>query len=442
MELAGVTSHHTDMNKNYYPQHWPWILSAYLGEGLPYAIVNTLMVALLADMGMSNGSVAAITGMLSIPWSLKFLWSPLVDSISTKRRWMMLMEAGLAIVFLATSLSLSSGIWQYAVTIFAATAAILSATYDISCDGFYMKALSQDAQSFFVGIRNMAYRMGWLLATGALVWVTGRFEMSGFSTTTSWQLTFGIIASLFFLLYIGYQFMLPKVETENKGVVKTGIMGDVDAIKSSYIKSIVTFFTNRSFKDLVFLLLFIFTYRLGEAFLSKVTLLFLKDSVENGGIGLNNEQYGLLYGTLGMLSLTIGGILGGICISRYSLRRCIIPMALALNIPDLLYVYLSIIQPNDMTVIGTCISVEQFGYGFGFTAYTVYLLQCAKGEYETVHYAFLTALMAIGMALPTIISGYWQQDIGYTEFFIRACWLTLPGMAMSIWYVLKHENKK
>ena len=292
---------------------------------------------------MSNGSVAAITGMLSIPWSLKFLWSPLVDSISTKRRWMMLMEAGLAIVFLATSLSLSSGIWQYAVTIFAATAAILSATYDISCDGFYMKALSQDAQSFFVGIRNMAYRMGWLLATGALVWVTGRFEMSGFSTTTSWQLTFGIIASLFFLLYIGYQFMLPKVETENKGVVKTGIMGDVDAIKSSYIKSIVTFFTNRSFKDLVFLLLFIFTYRLGEAFLSKVTLLFLKDSVENGGIGLNNEQYGLLYGTLGMLSLTIGGILGGICISRYSLRRCIIPMALALNIPDLLYVYLSII---------------------------------------------------------------------------------------------------
>ena len=152
--------------------------------------------------------------------------------------------------------------------------------------------------------------------------------------------------------------MLPKVETENKGVVKTGIMGDVDAIKSSYIKSIVTFFTNRSFKDLVFLLLFIFTYRLGEAFLSKVTLLFLKDSVENGGIGLNNEQYGLLYGTLGMLSLTIGGILGGICISRYSLRRCIIPMALALNIPDLLYVYLSIIQPKDMTVIGTCISVE------------------------------------------------------------------------------------
>ena len=105
-------------------------------------------------------------------------------------------------------------------------------------------------------------------------------------------------------------------------------------------------------------------------------------------------------------------------------------------------VYLSIIQPNDMTVIGTCISVEQFCYGFGFTAYTVYLLQCAKGEYETVHYAFLTALMAIGMALPTIISGYWQQDIGYPEFFIRACWLTLPGMAMSIWYVLKHENKK
>lgn len=429
----------TTASKNYYPQHWPWVLSSYLGEGLPYAIVNTLMVALLADMGMSNGSVAAITGLLSLPWSMKFLWSPLVESVSTKRRWMMVMEAGLALVFLGTSLTLSTSVWQYAVTFFAASAALLSATYDISCDGYYMKALTADEQSFFVGIRNMAYRMGWLLATGILVWLTGRFQDSGFSTTFAWQLTFAIIAALFLLLYIGYHFMLPKVETEKQADIKAGLTTNMkasaNAIGSTYVRSIVTFFTSRSVKDLVFLLLFIFTYRLGEAFLSKVSLLFLKDTTANGGIGLNNEQYGFLYGTMGMLALTIGGILGGICISRYSLRRCIIPMALALNLPDLLYVYLSIAQPTDMTVIGTCVSIEQFGYGFGFTAYTVYLLQCAKGEYATVHYAFLTALMAIGMALPTIISGYWQQDIGYTQFFIRACWLTVPGMLMSVWYV-------
>lgn len=426
------------MNKNYYPKHWPWILSAYLGEGLPYAIVNTLMVALLADMGMSNGSVAAITGMLSIPWSLKFLWSPLVDSVSTKRRWMMLMEAGLALVFLATSLSLSSSLWQYVVVILASSAAILSATYDISCDGFYMKALPQDAQSFFVGIRNMAYRMGWLLATGVLVWTTGRFEQSGLSIAASWQLTFCIIALIFLLLYIGFRFMLPDVEKDCAD--KTDTLETAKTIKEGYVKSIKTFFTCRSVTDLTFMLLFIFTYRLGEAFLSKVTMLFLKDSAENGGIGLNNEQYGFLYGTMGVLALTVGGILGGICISRYSLRRCIIPMALALNIPDLLYVYLSMVQPSDMLVIGSCISVEQFGYGFGFTAYTVYLLQCAKGKYETVHYAFLTALMAIGMSLPTIISGYWQQKIGYSAFFIRTCWLTIPGMAMSIWYVFRVRN--
>lgn len=421
------------MNTKYYPQHWPWVLSSYLGEGLPYAIVNTLMVALLADMGMSNASVAAITGMLSIPWSMKFLWSPLVDSVSSKRRWMMIMELGLAIVFLATSITLATSFWQYAVVIFAASAAMLSATYDISCDGFYMKALTQEAQSFFVGIRNMAYRLGWLLATGALVWATGKFQGLGYSTTVSWQITFGIIAAIFFLLYISYIFLLPKVEnTKNNNSIKIG-----------YIKSIKTFFTNRSAKDLIFLLLFIFTYRLGEAFLSKITILFLKDTTENGGIGLNNEQYGFLYGTLGVLALTFGGILGGIYISRNSLRRCIIPMVLALNIPDLLYVYMAIAQPSSMGIIGTCISIEQFGYGFGFTAYTVYLLQCAKGEYETAHYAFLTALMAIGMALPTIISGYWQQDLGYTDFFIRACWLTIPGIAMSVWYVIRSkENTK
>lgn len=421
------------MNTKYYPHHWPWVLSSYLGEGLPYAIVNTLMVALLADMGMSNASVAAITGMLSIPWSMKFLWSPLVDSVSSKRRWMMIMELGLAIVFLATSAALATSFWQYAVVIFAASAAMLSATYDISCDGFYMKALTQEAQSFFVGIRNMAYRLGWLLATGALVWATGKFQGLGYSTTVSWQITFGIIATIFFLLYISYIFLLPKVEnTKNNNSIKIG-----------YIKSIKTFFTNRSAKDLIFLLLFIFTYRLGEAFLSKITILFLKDTTENGGIGLNNEQYGFLYGTLGVLALTFGGILGGIYISRNSLRRCIIPMVLALNIPDLLYVYMAIAQPSSMGIIGTCISIEQFGYGFGFTAYTVYLLQCAKGEYETAHYAFLTALMAIGMALPTIISGYWQQDLGYTDFFIRACWLTIPGIAMSVWYVIRSkENTK
>ena len=421
------------MNTKYYPQHWPWVLSSYLGEGLPYAIVNTLMVALLADMGMSNASVAAITGMLSIPWSMKFLWSPLVDSVSSKRRWMMIMELGLAIVFLATSATLATSFWQYAVVIFVASAAMLSATYDISCDGFYMKALTQEAQSFFVGIRNMAYRLGWLLATGALVWATGKFQGLGYSTTVSWQITFGIIATIFFLLYISYIFLLPKVEnTKNNNSIKIG-----------YIKSIKTFFTNRSAKDLIFLLLFIFTYRLGEAFLSKITILFLKDTTENGGIGLNNEQYGFLYGTLGVLALTFGGILGGIYISRNSLRRCIIPMVLALNIPDLLYVYMAIAQPSSIGIIGTCISIEQFGYGFGFTAYTVYLLQCAKGEYETAHYAFLTALMAIGMALPTIISGYWQQDLGYTDFFIRACWLTIPGIAMSVWYVIRSkENTK
>ena len=427
------------MNAKYYPQHWPWILSSYLGEGLPYAIVNTLMVALLADMGMSNGSVAAITGMLSIPWSLKFIWSPLVDSVSTKRRWMMFMELGLAIVFLATSLSLSTSVWQYAAVVFAASAAMLSATYDISCDGFYMKALPQDAQSFFVGIRNMAYRLGWLLATGVLVWVTGRFQQSGFSTTTSWQLTFGIIAAIFILLFISYNFLLPKAEKKDIEIAEH-THSNASAIKTGYIESIRTFFSYRSFSDLIFLLLFIFTYRLGEAFLSKVTILFLKDTTENGGIGLNNEQYGFLYGTLGILALTVGGILGGIFISRYSLRRSIIPMVLALNVPDLLYVYLSMAQPTSMSIIGTCISIEQFGYGFGFTAYTVYLLQCAKGEYETAHYAFLTALMAIGMAIPTMISGYWQQDLGYTEFFIRACWLTLPGIAMSIWYVFRYKK--
>lgn len=431
------------MNSRYYPQHWPWILTANFGEGLPYAIVNILMVALLDDMGMSNASVAAVTALLSLPWALKAFWSPFVDNISTKRRWMIAMQIILALVFVITASSLHLSLWQEITIVCAVLAAFASATYDIACDGFYMKALPSDAQSFFVGIRSTAYRLGWLFATGGLVWFAGYLEQNqGVTNIGSWKWTFYLIAGVMLLLSLVHRYILPSVEEEDVYMTYE----EAEKAKSkinplvSYWDTVKTFFTNRSVNDLIFMLLFLFTYRLGEAFLSKVTILFLKDTSENGGLGLNNEQYGLIYGTVGILALVIGGILGGIFISRFSLRKSIILMAIALNLPDLLYVYMAVTQLDSLQLIGSFVAIEQFGYGFGFTAYTVFLLQCAKGQYETAHYAFLTALMAIGMAIPTMISGHWQENIGYTEFFIRACWLTLPGFAMSIWYVIRNRK--
>ncbi len=409
---------------------WSWVLSANFGEGLPYTIINVMLVALLADMGCSNGTSAMIPSLLALPWMWKFLWSPFVDTRSTKRRWMLAMQAAMAVIFCAIALSLDGPWWLPVVVVGSALAATASATYDVACDGYYMLALPPQQQAFFVGIRSTAYRLGMLFASGCLV------ILAKDGTAGAWQRTFLIAAALMLVLAIGHKFLLPKVNCAEAVPQESS---DENVGMWTVWRS---FFQLHRGRELVFMLCFILFYRLGEAFLSKVTILFLKDDAANGGMGLDNEQYGLLYGTFGTLALVVGGIVGGICISRWGLRRCLIPMVLSLDIPDLLYVWLADAgRDADFVQLGSCIAIEQFGYGFGFTAFTVYLLECAKGPFQTSHYAILTALMAFGLMIPSTLSGYvqdWLDD--YATYFVMACLLTLPGIALSVWYVAKRRN--
>lgn len=411
---------------------WAWVLSSNFSEGVPYTIVNTMLVALLADMGAGNGEAALIPSLLSLPWIWKFLWAPIVDSYSTKRHWMICTQCLMAIALFTICLFLHLGLGITAVVVASAVIALASATYDVACDGFYMIALPQEHQSFFVGIRSTAYRLGMLFASGFLL------ILAKDGTASDW--TNAIAVSGITLIALAAMlgcFLLPHAEDASTA-------GKASAPGSFRLMEVLrTFLQLHHGRELIVMLLFIFTYRLGEAFLSKVTMLFLKASPDAGGLGLNNEQYGYLYGTFGTLALVVGGILGGICISRWGLKRCIIHMALALNVPDLLYVFLAqtgwTSPDSHLPFIGMCISIEQFGYGFGFTAYTVYLLQCAKGPYETSHYAFLTALMAFGLLLPSAISGYVQIAMSsYTIYFSMACILTIPGFIMAL-IVRKHS---
>lgn len=424
---------------------WSWVLSANFSEGLPYTIINTMLVALLADMGCSNGTAAMIPSLLALPWMWKFVWSPFVDTRSTKRTWMLLTQLIMAIIFGCIAFSLQYSWWLPIVVIGSSLAAIASATYDISCDGYYMLALPRQEQAFFVGIRSTAYRLGMLFASGFLIILAKE------GSPDAWQRTFIISAALMLALAAIHMYLLPKVETASPKASAT------DTADKSILSVLRSFIELHKGSELAFMLCFILFYRLGEAFLSKVTILFLKDSVEHGGMGLDNEQYGYLYGTFGTLALVIGGIVGGICISRWGLRKCLIPMVLALDVPDLLYVWMAY-EPSLFSLssscsmlsdllpsggirgglLGTCISIEQFGYGFGFTAFTVYLLECAKGPFQTSHYAILTALMAFGLMIPSTLSGYVQEALqSYHLYFIIACLLTLPGIALSIWHVVK-----
>lgn len=411
---------------------WSWVLSTNFSEGLPYTVINTLLVALLADLGVSNGPAAMIPSLLALPWMWKFLWSPFIDTHSTKRRWMLAMQLVMALLFYLIALSLQQSWWLPVVVAGSALAAMASATYDVSCDGYYMLALRPSDQAFFVGIRSTAYRIGMIVAGGVLL------ILAKAGTAQAWQSTFLVTASLLLALAILHKFLLPKVKADGNPTQTDTPQSEQRSI-GQVLKS---FYQLHQGIELLFMLLFIFTYRLGEAFLTKVTLLFLKDDMANGGLALNNEQYGYLYGTFGTLSLVVGGILGGMCVSRWGLRRCLLPMVLALDLPDLLYVWLADAslaqQIPSLAVIGTCISIEQFGYGFGFTAYMIYLLECAKGPYQTSHYAFLTALMAFGLLLPSTLSGYIQEALhSYSSYFAMACLLTLPGIGMSIWYVIR-----
>ncbi len=412
---------------------WSWILTANFSEGLPYTIINVMLVALLADMGCSNGLSALIPSLLALPWMWKFLWAPFIDTFGTKRQWMLWMQGIMALVFVAVAASLHTSYWLSIIIAGSALAALASASYDVACDGYYMLALNKQEQAFFVGIRSTAYRLGMLFASGFLI------VLAKEGTISDWTLTFCISASVVLLLLLAHSWLLPKVESIDTKQHSNNSKGD----KRTLLETVKSFYSLHAGKDLAFMLCFILCYRLGEAFLSKVTILFLKDSVDNGGLGLNNEQYGYIYGTFGTLALVIGGILGGICISRWGLRRCLIPMVLALDLPDLFYVWLASCSQQatlNSLLVTSAVSIEQFGYGFGFTAFTVYLLECAKGPYQTAHYAFLTALMAFGLMIPSTLSGYVQEAMqSYTSYFIMACILTIPGILLSVWYVVhKH----
>jgi len=412
---------------------WIWVPLANIGEGLPYAIINVVLVALLADLKFDAGEAVFVASLCALPWSLKALWSPVVEAYGTRKQWMMHTMHGIGTLLLILSLTLHVGL--YYIGGMALLIAILAATYDIACDGHYMRVLSQKDQAYFVGIRTTAYRIGMLIATGGLTAFCGWNITRGETMQWSWQFTLSLAALLVAGIVLfnngrwGNRGLLPQDKAE-KGRTLTG----------SYISSVKTFFLSKGVKELCFIFAFLFLYRLGEALLSKVTILFLKDSTAQGGLALSNEQYGLLYGTFGMIALIVGGILGGMAISKFGLRKCILPMALAVNVPDLLYVWLSVTQQSNLWLVGSCISVEQFGYGFGLAAYTVYLMQCAKGTHETAHYAFLTAIMGLSLTLPSMLSGYLQQHMGYTEFFVTTCLFTIPGIILSIYYVCANRS--
>jgi len=595
------------MEKTKKQSPWSWVPTLYYAQGIPYVIVMTVSVIMYKRMGVSNADIALYTSWLYLPWVIKPFWSPIVDLFKTKRWWIVSMQliVGAGLAGVALTLPLPT-FFQYSLA-FLWLLAFSSATHDIAADGFYMLALKQGQQSYFVGIRSTFYRLAMITGQGLLIIVAGFFEVftgqepvrftveaspqhtevlqepvspqvinadeltfiisheqlqlstqlitkeeadsistwvesenmaNGFvipepdidkdiswwarsisqplgtwlrdrlgrteetdpileqfrgnmgligislsqdpgegreiilntdfrrgdasirleqgerleftsenwdktawlliqvdhrldreatanfegrsgNIPLAWTITFAILAGLFLCFFLYHKFFLPRPDID-----KATIQEDGKGVFYEFFQTFGSFFRKKNIGPaLAFLLLF----RLGEAQLVKMASPFLLDARQIGGLGLTTGDVGLIYGTIGILALTLGGILGGIMASRKGLKFWILPMTFAINLPNLMYVYLSFAQPESFWLISGSVAIEQFGYGFGFTAYMLYMILFSEGKHKTAHFAICTGLMALGMMLPGMISGWIQEIIGYQNFFVWIMICTIPG---------------
>ena len=390
---------------------WLWVPTLYFTEGIPYFVVNNISVILFKRMGMGNADMALWTSLLYLPWLIKPLWSPFVDVMKTKRWWIVTMQILLSLLFalLAFSLPSTTGseVSLYSLTIICFwITAFASSTHDIAIDGFYMLALSGGEQSLFAGIRTTFYRLANLFVQGGLVVVAGLLEARG-DVPRAWKLTILSTAILWALFTLYHLWALPAPGADTPRKHSGGILRESG-------RSFVSFFKKKGiWAGILFMLL----YRLPEAFALKIVPAFLVDSPEMGGMGLDTVSFGLVNNTVGVVGIVTGGILGGISVSRRGLRRCLWPMAASLALPCAVYLWMAMDTSLPLWLVGGCVAVEQFGYGFGFTAYTLYMIFLSDGAFKTSHYSLCTAFMAASMMLPGLVAGYLQESMGYPLYF-------------------------
>ena len=389
---------------------WAWVPTLYFAEGVPYVAVMTISVIIYKRLGLSNTDITLYTSWLYLPWVIKPLWSPFVDMLRTKRWWILVMQILIAAALAGVAFTIPGPWWLQGSLAFFWLLAFSSATHDIAADGFYMLGLEQHEQAYFVGIRSTFYRIATIFSSGLLVGLAGVLQVLTRSIAYAWSLVFYLIAGLFIALWLYHSWALPRPSEDNDRMQKTA-----GAILNEFWQTLVTFFKKPQVWVGICFMLF---YRMPEGLLAKVSALFLVDSVKNGGLGLSDVEFGMVQGTVGVIGLTLGGIIGGIVASRDGLKRWLWPMVMAITIPDLVYVYLSYALPSSLLIINICIFLEQFGYGFGFSAYMLYLIYYSQGAHKTAHYALCTAFMALSMMIPGLFAGALQESVGYQAFFL------------------------
>jgi PAT family beta-lactamase induction signal transducer AmpG len=406
------------MMKHFFVKPWAWVPTLYLGESLPFSAVMLLSVIMFKDFGLSDGQITVYTGWLGLPWVIKPLWSPFIDNFKTKRWWILTMQFVMGIALAIVAFTIPTAYWLQCSLALFMLIAFASATHDVSADGFYIIGLDNHDQELFVGVRNTFYRIGMMLGQGGMVTLqavialalTSGGDKDSYQNSIAWAIVFVVMALFIVLLGLFHSFALPPVEQplHDKFVIKTQLIEFWNTIKVFCHKP-----------HIITALLFILLFRLPEGLLTKIVPLFLTRSIAEGGLEMDKVDFGLIYGTLGVIGLLLGGILGGWAISKWGLKKCLWPLVLCITLPDIVYVYLSYVFTDNIWVIGSCVCIEQLGYGLGFAAYTLYLVHFSRGERSTAVFAICTAGQYLGgVMLPGMVSGLISENVGYQTFFL------------------------
>ena len=409
---------------------YAWVPSLYLGEALPFSAVMLISVIMFQELGLADAQITYYTGWLGLPWVIKPIWSPIIDNMKTKRWWIVSMQFLMGVALALVALTLPSAFWLQGTLAVFMLIAFASATHDISADGFYIIGLTDKDQELYVGVRNTFYRIGMVIGQGGLVLLAGYMQQGEFgeslrSLTSSWMAVFIILGVLMLLLGLYHAFILPKVET---------VVHDRFDFMEQMREFWLTLKVFAAKPHIISALCFILLFRLPEGLLTKIVPLFLKRSTAEGGLAMNDVDFGLIYGTLGVIGLLLGGLLGGWIVSRWGLKKCIWPLVLCITLPDIVYVYLSYCPSESLWLIGSCVCAEQLGYGLGFAAYTLFLVHFSRGERSTAVFSICTAGQYLGgVMLPGMVSGLISDSIGYQNFFWLIMLLCLVTFAVTAW---------
>ena len=403
------------------PHPWRWVPTLYFVQGLPYMTAMTLSVVLYKNLGVDNATLAWATSWLYLPWVIKPLWSPLLELFGAKRRWVVVLQfiTGVVFALLALALPLPQA-WQLTLALFWLMA-FASATHDIAADGFYLLAMPERQQSAFSGVRSTAYRLSSIVAQGGLVTLAGVLHSRWGNVRLAWQIVFALLALVFAAAALVHLRSLPRPALDAPPPRAASHWQGFVAVWRSFFRK----------PGIAAILAFLLLFRFGEAQSLKLVAPFLLDARADGGLGLSTAQLGIAYGTVGVAALTLGGLLGGWLVSRHGLRPWLWPMVASVHVPNLVFVALAAWQPQSLGLIAAGLALEQFGYGFGFTAFMLAMIQFAQGPHRTAHYAICTGFMALGMMLPGMASGWIQQQLGYLHFFVWVCLATLPSFVVA-----------